>query len=120
MVGIRPLSVVRRGPAAGYTPSAKAPEKRGPSITLNRLEVKRQGSQVEDHDDRVLTLVHVVVRPDSHWPEPEGPVELQGRSVAPPHLQGGQGAALLPADVQRRLEDRPGHTAPPVLGRRGD
>src|SRR5215813_13318831 len=109
MVGIRPLSVVSRSAAAGHTWCRGSPRKEGAVYHAERpgsqaSGVMRhvratppatgsRGSQVQDHDDRVLPLVHVVVRPDSDGTEAECPVQLQGSSVAPPHLEGGEGTS---------------------------
>ena len=80
IVGIRPLSVVPTEASGRATRPARKPRdiERGglsgaesPGPSPKPVSRSLHALQVEDHDDRVLALVHVVVRPDAHWPEAE-------------------------------------------------
>src|SRR5256886_17708037 len=68
-----------------------------------------------DHDDRVLSLVDVVVGTHPHRAVIEVPVQLERRLVGTAHLQGEQGRARLVRTPLRLSHQRARHALAPML-----
>src|SRR3990172_744036 len=60
------------------------------AVTTHARRNEPPSSQVRHHHDRVLTLVGVVVGPDTHLPVPELVIERDGGGVRAPDLQRGE------------------------------